>query len=479
MKILYYNWIQFDDFSSGGGVNIYQKNIIEELIKKNEDEIFFISSGVEYNILKKEPYIIETQNIYANRCRTFKIINSPIPSPGINNMKIWENSVVDKKLKRIFKDFILKYGEFNIIHFNNLEGLAFPVLELKKEFPKIKFIYSLHNYYFCCPTVNLWTTDEKNCFLLNYRDCKKCVNSSRGLEKIKRIRFKEKLKKEFIILKFIDNVRKNLKNKLKYRKIAKEKKHIKNKNNLVFMDKINDYEDWRKLGIDIINKNIDIILAVSERVREIAIKEGIRNELIQVQYIGTKFANSINTIENKKKIKKLDEINICYLGYMRKDKGYYFLLDALEKLENKVGEKVNVTLCAKIVDIRIMEKIKKLEKKLKKVIIINGYTHQDLKNILKDIHLGVIPVLWEDNLPQVTFEFIGYGIPVLCSNLGGASELAKNKNFIFEGGNINDFNTKLKNILENPEILEEFWQDLRKLKNVKEHVEDLKSIYLQ
>lgn len=35
MKILYYNWIQFDELY-GGGVNVYQKNIIEELIKNNE-----------------------------------------------------------------------------------------------------------------------------------------------------------------------------------------------------------------------------------------------------------------------------------------------------------------------------------------------------------------------------------------------------------------------------------------------------------
>jgi hypothetical protein len=34
MRILYYNWIQFDNKQNqGGGVNVYQRNIIDFLIK--------------------------------------------------------------------------------------------------------------------------------------------------------------------------------------------------------------------------------------------------------------------------------------------------------------------------------------------------------------------------------------------------------------------------------------------------------------
>lgn len=93
--------------------------------------------------------------------------------------------------------------------------------------------------------------------------------------------------------------------------------------------------------------------------------------------------------------------------------------------------------------------------------------------------MGVIPVLWEDNLPQIAFEFLGYGVPILCSNLGGTSELVKNKNFIFEGGNIQDFNKKLVNIVENKKLLEDFWTDLKPLKSIKEHISELENIYLK
>ena len=82
-KILYYNWIQFDEKEKrGGGVTVYQKNIIEEFIKKEEYKVYFLSSGVEYNFFKKKTYIEKTKNIYGEKCKSYKIINSPVPAPG-------------------------------------------------------------------------------------------------------------------------------------------------------------------------------------------------------------------------------------------------------------------------------------------------------------------------------------------------------------------------------------------------------------
>ena len=73
MKVLYYNWIQFDKKNnSGGGVNVYQKNLIEEISKDKNNEVYFLSSGIYYNFFKKRPYIKETKNIFGDRCKTYK-----------------------------------------------------------------------------------------------------------------------------------------------------------------------------------------------------------------------------------------------------------------------------------------------------------------------------------------------------------------------------------------------------------------------
>ena len=50
---------------------------------------------------------------------------------------------------------------------------------------------------------------------------------------------------------------------------------------------------------------------------------------------------------------------------------------------------------------------------------------------MEDVNLGIVPPLWEDNLPQVAIEMISNGIPVLTSMNGGAKELNSHVMFRF------------------------------------------------
>ena len=50
---------------------------------------------------------------------------------------------------------------------------------------------------------------------------------------------------------------------------------------------------------------------------------------------------------------------------------------------------------------------------------MNGYAKSEQGRLLGEIDLGVIPSLWEDNLPQVAIEYIASGIPIVASDAGG------------------------------------------------------------
>lgn len=54
--------------------------------------------------------------------------------------------VKDLDTVNIFAKFIKEFGPFDVIHFNNMEGISINVLKLKKIFPNTKFIVSIHNY---------------------------------------------------------------------------------------------------------------------------------------------------------------------------------------------------------------------------------------------------------------------------------------------------------------------------------------------
>lgn len=463
MKVLYYNWIQFDNkTNSGGGVNLYQKNIIEGFLKREDYEIFFVSSGREYmNCDKEGAWLQETDNVYGEKCKTFTIINSPILATGDylgeDDINCYLN---DLTLYGILKKFIEEYGPFDVIHFNNFEGLSLHVLDIKHDFPTTKIIYSLHNYYPFCTQVNLWCNGEKNC--KDYINGKKCLTChiENGVS--------EKIKKKLAITN-------------KYNGSDDEKKNIELENvDIEYASKIkpNDnadvYVKFRNANVEQLNNKVDLILAVSDRTRNIAVSMGIDEKKIITNYIGTKFAN-VQRIEKKDMADDL--FTIVYMGYMRKDKGFYFFLDACEKMETQLAKKMRVIFASRLTDEQAKKRIDKLQKKFGDVVFYDGYTHDNIRDILKKTDLGVVPVLWEDNLPQVAIEMKAYGIPILASDLGGASELSDNELFKFRGGDLEAFNQKLKFLVNNKEMLPKYFGSKYKLLSIDEHVEMLNQIY--
>jgi glycosyltransferase involved in cell wall biosynthesis len=202
---------------------------------------------------------------------------------------------------------------------------------------------------------------------------------------------------------------------------------------------------------------------------------GIRADLLHTAYIGTKFAErqyKVDTIDSKKPF-----FTIIYMGYMRKDKGFYFLLNALDQLGESVSKTIDVVFATKITDKDIIDSINNTAKKYHLIRMIDGYTHDTLPEILKGVDLGIVPVLWEDNLPQVAIEMAAHGVPVLCSNLGGACELSSSELYQFEGGNQKDFEDKLVYLIEHREQLVDYWSKYKGLKTMNDHIRELYSYY--
>lgn len=93
------------------------------------------------------------------------------------------------------------------------------------------------------------------------------------------------------------------------------------------------------------------------------------------------------------------------------------------------------------------------------------------------MHLGIVPVLWEDNLPQVAIEFKAMGIAVMASDKGGASELSRSGAFEFKAGDYIDFIEKLENIIHHPEIIHDYWSKQLRLTAMDEHCRQLMQFY--
>ncbi len=466
MRILYYNWIQFDnEQNQGGGVNIYQRNIIDYLTKNTEHEIFFISSGWKYNPLKIKTYIKETKNIFGNKCKSFEIINSSIMAPAFAMYMNPKKFIEDTETYELFDKFIQEQGGFDVIHFNNIEGISINVLKLKEKYPNTKFIVSIHNYQPICPLVQYFQ-NHNSCICHDFRNGEECLQCSQVKPNNKEY-YKRCKNYYYDIFKC-----KNKFLRLPFKLFSKVFKH-RSKYYIGSQEMIcpSDYVHYRKHNIILLNKYADLILAVSDRVRQIMIDNGISANRIVTSYIGTKFAENELGYSIAKNTKPF---TIAYLGYERVDKGYFFFVDSLAKLDKEIARKINVVLAVSKIHKNSYEG--KLDH-FNDVIIHKGYTHATLPEILNSVNLGVVPVLWEDNLPQVAIEMVALGVPILCSSFGGASELCKSELFKFNGADEKDFLEKLTNFVQNPELLQEYWQNHPDLMTMEKHCDLLFAIY--
>src|SRR6185437_11634521 len=191
VKILYYNWVDFEDEEErGGGVSIYQRNLVDAATRQG-DEVWFLSSGVSYSPFSSRPFIREVK-ARKEGVRKFEVVNSTLFSPGHEafGVEVADSPAMDTA----FADFLREHGPFDVIHFNNLEGIPVSFLRLAREhYPQAKVIYSVHNYFAFCPQVNLWFQERAAC--RDFREGRKCVNCliqplhPRGTQRLYRLEY--------------------------------------------------------------------------------------------------------------------------------------------------------------------------------------------------------------------------------------------------------------------------------------------------
>lgn len=471
MRILLYNWVPFDDKNGrGGGVTVYLNNLINEIVRKrrNDIEVFFLSSGIYYDIYNEGVRYEETPNIYGEKCRTFSIINSPVFSPAFLSFYYLDKVLHNEDMRGIMCRFLKEYGPFDAVHFHNLEGLSVSALDCKQEYPDTKFIYTIHNYYPFCPQVNLWREETSNCTLPDTgKDCRGCLSEHVPANKLRH--------KMAMTYSFVKKPSERLKRAYQHCGKELDEYYKKYERSDLTQDDCERLErllgEYRQSFVKRLNSNMDMVLAVSKRVGEIAIRMGIERDKVKVSYIGTKAAEFALSRGNCAWDGGV--LSLIYMGYRRTDKGYYFLAEVLNRMPEHIAGRMDITLVAKKNNNPRYGDVEIHEEKFHSFISKDGYSRDEIETLLANKNLGIIPVLWEDNLPQTAIEMTAYGVPVLASDLGGASELCDNQNFVFKAGDVEDCINKITQFVEHPERLDDYWISYKGLTTMREHLDEM------
>ncbi|MFS3135113.1 glycosyltransferase family 4 protein [Gluconacetobacter sacchari] len=477
MKIALFNWAPIHgNFDEGGGAGIYLKNIAHALSERGHD-VTVLSSGFFYDLTNKNIFL--RRHIEKNsNIRYIDIINSRVIAPAYAMFHNIELCMHEESTKNAVRTFLLDCGPFDILHIQNIEGIPFSTLELRSEFPNTKFILSNHNYHAICQQVNLWYNEESSCG--DYYDgiaCYSCMTNQIQFPHFFAIRalttrFNRKLvpDDQQSIINFIMSYKEldlTWFNDFRIYDKSFDKRSIDlyGKNKFFYR---------RHKAVQLINDHIDHILSVSECVEDIVVKYGMDPRKSIVSYIGTRHFSG--TFERKKRFDP-EKLNICFMGYARKDKGFYFLLDAFSNMPTDLHGKLSLTFAGKIENEIDLNRLRSLERYLSGITIVKQYTHADIPLILSTIDIGVVPPLWYDALPQVAIEFVCNGVPILVSDKGGQKEIINHDDFVFTGGDIQSFWNRIRKILFNPNSIDEFWDAGVRVYSMEGHIDNLLSIY--
>lgn len=400
------------DISFNGGITNYIRNISSTLSSFGNDV-----------------YVLYSQDNGETKEYEYSLINyNPILKPFhlssvINNADI-EN--IEKIVSELHPD---------IIHVHMMIDLPIAVLEMFMKYAKV--VISLHDYSYVC-----------NRIILLDREGKLCESSNENLKCNSCISWEETIDNKL----FGGIVRKS--------------------GQILGVDKIKNSSGHKErfiFGKKMFSK-VNALIAVSNRVKEIYVRNGFENNNFYVNHIGNYTAEDDFRLSfGRREFKNEGEkFNFGFIGNLNYHKGS----DLFFKIAGKSHHNFHIYGG---IDAHLME----LVEQLPNVTYHGKYQHSDLKDILRNVDVGLVLPIWEDNAPQVVFEFLNSGIPILGTRMGGLPDFINDDNGILFSNNDDELG-RVINFLNSGEMYSFYNRVINNIKGTKkssEHMSDLLSIY--
>jgi glycosyltransferase involved in cell wall biosynthesis len=474
MRVLLYNFRQPEEPGTGG-VGVYCNNLAKALAGQGH-QVITMSAGDRYSLLRQQPRVEFSRDAFDRAV----VLNSPVVAPAVYSFGDPDSFLESTALDFVPDLLAERYGAIDVFHFQNIEGLTRSFFHrLRARFPDARLVYSVHNYHLMCSRVTLWYQDRTACEDYHHGvACTMCRAETFHLPTVRagrRLLWAEATyplatRLAAPAVQALKAARRTL-NRARNRKAGVESdRPVAGPTSTA-----RAYHDFRHANIALCQDVFDQVLAVSDRTRQVMIRCGVAPEKLAVSYIGT--AHKQNYLTSTKITDVGTGLHLGYIGYMTRDKGFYFLLECLERMPAALATQVSVTIAARNTDADAHARVEALGARFRAVRYFDGYTHANLDQVLDGVNLGVIPVLWEDNLPQTSIELVSRGIPVLTSDRGGAQEIAHNPPFIFAAGDHDAFIERCRLVAAGEVPLAAFWTGDMRIFSMAEHLADLARYY--
>ena len=407
----------------------------------------------------------------------YEIINSPI-FRGQGTM--YPEADINEEYSEKFFLKVLSEFQPHIIHIQDLFSLPSSLINIVK-LKDIPVLMTLHDYFLLCPTSNLFDYNHSRC--LNQYVGDKCVlccaQAPRNTNHLIISTLIFEVKKRWLLKTILNNIK-------RARKIKKQiwrclpNKVLNQERNSSFekIEKLAEvFQTRRNINVERLNK-IDLLVAQSSKLAEIYQTLGVQSNKVMTVNSTVKH---IDYIKPKSITSIVGSINFVTLnGCASVHKGSHLILGAVRKL-NEIGLNSQFKL---LVMGHLSEEIKDEILQFNNVVYKGFYNVTDLDSLLEEMHVGIVPSIWEEAYGYVGIELLAKGIPVIGNSLGGIVDYTVDN----VTGWLNRANTAdglaqiMTNIISNPKQILELNRSIisnyhQIIKSMDGHFKEMDNIY--
>lgn len=200
----------------------------------------------------------------------------------------------------------------------------------------------------------------------------------------------------------------------------------------------------RNFLIKLINKNIDKVIFLSERMRKQFIDAGLSPQRSSVLY---NFYN-IHPISPEKKNDN-EMVRLLFLGSINREKGVIELLNAIKNLDG-----CHLDLCGTIIEESIRPEFETLLSNLGDKVTYHGYVNKEQKeNLLRQTDILVLPS-YREGLPISILEAMATSCGIISTPVGAIPEILNDENAILvQPRNVAQLKDAIEELINNPQML--------------------------
>ena len=463
MRIVQVNW-GWPPRQTGGPIG-YVADLSKELVKLGHEISVFYAGDSDFR-----------GRCYLNRktqdgVKLFSFVNSPNNFLSLGfPLKECQEPIIEA----IFQELLAEVKP-DLVHLHSLLGLCGSILEISKSMG-VSNIVSLHNYWFICPRIDLLKPPSYtlcsgpskgwNCSVCAPRPSHWEVRKGKAKGKLKNLikrrpALKRSLQRSILGL-----------NKLRNSFSGFEENRADSPISGRPDPKLaRDYLFREEYLRSLLSEKTDLIVAVSNCVKEIFVNHGIPEEKILVLQSGIKCLDRLQTFARSQTDSLRSPLTFGFFGPVLPYKGVHVLVEAFNLLPPGSARLV-------VYGTGDSDYILKLMTKANGNVEFGG-VFRDLTDILPEFDVAVIPPIWNDNAPLVVLESLASGKPIIGARIGGIPDFVKDgiNGFLFRPGDPFDLAEKMKEVIESPQLIHLFKKNIEPPKSMRQHAGEVLEIY--